>query len=68
MSERVSGASERANGRVSGPVLLPLFLVDLAHSQVGFSCHALVMKLFSLSLLLRKLRRCQGKQQQQQRC
>ena len=31
-SERVSGASERANGRVSGPVLTSGFLVDLAHS------------------------------------
>ena len=30
-SERVSGASERANGRASGPVLTSGFLVDLAH-------------------------------------
>ena len=29
---RVSGASERANGRASGTVLPSAFLVDLAHS------------------------------------
>ena len=28
----MSGASERANGRASGPVLQSVFLVDLAHS------------------------------------
>ena len=32
-SERVSGASERANGRASGPVLKSGVLVDLAHSE-----------------------------------
>ena len=31
-SERVSGASERANGRVGGPVLTSAFLIILAHS------------------------------------
>ena len=31
-SERVSGASERANGRASGPVLTSGFLVILDHS------------------------------------
>ena len=30
-SERVSGASKRANGRASGPLLQSVFLVDLAH-------------------------------------
>ena len=34
-SERVSGAGERANGRVSGSVLQSVFLVALAHSVVG---------------------------------
>ena len=35
----MSGASERANGRASGPVLMSGFLVDLAHSALaeGFS-------------------------------
>ena len=31
LSERVSGASKRANGRASGPVLQSVFLVVLAH-------------------------------------
>ena len=31
-SKRVSGVSERANGRVSGPVLQSVFCVVLAHS------------------------------------
>ena len=34
VSERVSSASERANGRASGPVLESVFLVDLAHGGV----------------------------------
>ena len=33
-SEEVSEASERANGRASGPVLLSVFLVVLAHSDL----------------------------------
>ena len=33
-SELVGGASERANGRASGPVLQSGFLVDLAHCVV----------------------------------
>jgi len=33
-SERVSGASERANGRASGPVLTSRFLADLNHSAL----------------------------------
>ena len=32
-SKRVSGASERANGRASGPVLTSVFLVVLDHSD-----------------------------------
>ena len=32
-SERVSGASERANGRASGPVLQSVFLAVLDHSD-----------------------------------
>ena len=32
-SKRVSGAGERANGRVSGPVLTSVFLVDPDHSE-----------------------------------
>ena len=32
-SERVSGASERANGRASGPVLQSLFLTVIDHSE-----------------------------------
>ena len=31
-AQRVNGASERANGRASGPVLQSVFLVVLAHS------------------------------------
>ena len=31
-SERVSGASERANGRASGPVLQSVFLAVIDHS------------------------------------
>ena len=31
----MSGASEQANGRASGPVLQSVFLVDLAHSGGG---------------------------------
>ena len=31
----VSGASERANGRVSGPVLQSVFLAALAYSGMG---------------------------------
>ena len=34
-AQRVSGASERANGRASGPVLQSVFLVDLAHCGEG---------------------------------
>ena len=34
-SERVCGASERENGRASGPVLQSVFLVVLAHSELG---------------------------------
>ena len=33
-SKRVSGASERANGRASAPVLTSGFFVDLAHSDM----------------------------------
>ena len=33
--ERVSGASELANGQVNGPVLQSVFLVILAHSATG---------------------------------
>ena len=33
--QRVSGASKRANGRASGPVLLSVFLAVLDHSGVG---------------------------------
>ena len=33
-SERVSGASERGNGRASGPVLLSVFLAVIDHSEV----------------------------------
>ena len=33
-SERVSGASERANGRASGPVLQSVFLAVLDHSDI----------------------------------
>ena len=33
-SERVSGASERANGRASGPVLQSVFLAVIDHSEV----------------------------------
>ena len=36
-SKRVSGASERANGRASGPVLTSVFLVILAHCEVAIS-------------------------------
>ena len=36
-SERVSGASERANGRASDPVLQSVFLFILAHSAVWAS-------------------------------
>ena len=32
-SERVSGASERANGRASGPVLQSVFLAVIDHSE-----------------------------------
>ena len=32
----VSGASERANGRASGPILQSVFLVILAHSETRF--------------------------------
>ena len=35
-SERVSGASERAKGRASGPVLQFVFLAVLAHSAFPF--------------------------------
>ena len=35
---RVSGASERANGRASGPVLTSLFLFVPDHSDVTTSC------------------------------
>ena len=35
LAQRVSGASKRANGRVSGPVLQTVFLVILAHSVAG---------------------------------
>ena len=35
-SERVSGASELANGRASGPVLQSVFLAVLDHSALGF--------------------------------
>ena len=31
-AQQVSGASKRANGRASGPVLASVFLVDLTHS------------------------------------
>ena len=34
-SERVSGASERANGRASGPVLTSRFLAVIYHSATG---------------------------------
>ena len=34
-SERVSGASERANGRASGPVLTSQLMAVLNHSAVG---------------------------------
>ena len=33
--ERVSGASEKVNGRASGPVLTSGFLIIPAHSGVG---------------------------------
>ena len=33
-SERVSGASERANGRASGPVLQSVFLAVIDHSAI----------------------------------
>ena len=46
---RVSGASQQANGRASGPVLTSEFLVDLAHSAVDSS---LLAYLLSLSQLL----------------
>ena len=36
-SKRVSGASERANGRASGPVLTSLFLFVPDHSAIGSS-------------------------------
>ena len=32
-SEQVSGASERANGRASGPVLKSVFLAVIDHSE-----------------------------------
>ena len=35
LSERVSGASERANGRASGPVLQSVFLAVIDHSAAG---------------------------------
>merc|ERR1712126_594388 len=40
-SEGVSGASERANGRVSGPVLPSVFLAVIDHSAVT-DLHSLI--------------------------
>ena len=42
-SKRVSSASERANGRASGPVLRPGFLVDLAHCVVELFCRSMMI-------------------------
>ena len=39
-SERVSGASKRANGRASGPVLQSVFLAVIDHSAAPFSENA----------------------------
>ena len=39
-SKWVSGASERANGRASGPALQSGYLVSLTHSAVGLGCNS----------------------------
>ena len=49
-SERVSGASERANGRASGPVLTSLFLFDPDHSaMISAFFNALVLDLYNVT-------------------
>ena len=41
-SERVSGASERGNGRASGPVLQSVFLAVIDHSALLISVSSLI--------------------------
>ena len=61
-SERVSGASERANGRASGPVLQSVFLAVIDHSAV-VRAHAVrgnsIMKKSAFRQFY-KLHRCSG--------
>ena len=46
-SERVSGASERANGRASGPVLTSRFLFVPDHSGAGFGSNLLSHQVYA---------------------